>query len=143
MFPRQDLFIIAFLSALDTYGAWLALSIFFFSRACLPKTLKNISSNLLHESTYSRENSSFKSLLNFLESKYLQFLYCISRSLFLTILVFKTVRTYLWNSDNPVLTILVLWKESALFVKFKSIQLEFEMLLKQVLSLTRLLSSCW
>ena len=59
LFSRRDLFIIAFLSALDTSGAWLSLSIFFFSGACLFKAFKNISSNLLHETTYSRENIQF------------------------------------------------------------------------------------
>ena len=39
-FLRQDLLIIPFLSTLDTYGAWLALSIFFFSRAGLFEILE-------------------------------------------------------------------------------------------------------
>ena len=62
MFSRQDLFIIAFLSALDTYGAWLALSIFFLLGHVYLK-LSKISHQIYY--TNLRENYSFKSLLNF------------------------------------------------------------------------------
>ena len=59
-------------------------------------------------------------------------LYFLWFVLVVLIAVLKTVRTNLWKSDKPVLNVLVLWKESALFVQNKSTQIGFEILLKQV-----------
>ena len=96
------------------------------------ETFQNIASNLSHESTHSRENYFFKSLLNFLEPKNLYFLNSISRDFLLTALVFKTLRANVCKSVTYVLTVLIFWKEDASFVKNKSIQLGFEILLKHV-----------
>ena len=50
--------------------------------------------------------------------------------------VFKTVITILWWSDNPVETVVVLWKLKGLLVINRSMQDGLVMLLKQVLLLT-------
>ena len=67
----------------------------------------------------------------------------ISHGLFLENVIFNTVKTNLWKSDNPKNTACECWNDSALFVKNKSMQLGLETFLKRVLSLTILDRSCW
>ena len=50
---------------LETYGTRFVLNSFLFSRKCLSKTSKNVSSNLVQLSIFSFLRTSFNSLLNF------------------------------------------------------------------------------
>ena len=110
---------------------------FFFLGASLSKTSKNILSNLSQELTGSWENVCFKSSLKRTELKFLYLQYSNSLVLFSKKQVYKTVTTNIWKSDKPVDTVSVCWKDKLLFVKKRSMQVGFVILLKHGLFLTR------
>ena len=108
----------------------------------MSKTSKNILSNLSQELTGSWENVYFKSSLKRTELKFLHLWYSNSLVFLSEKQVYKTVTTHIWRSNKPIDTASVCWTDKLLFVKKRSMQVGFVILLKDGLSLTSEVISC-